>query len=382
MSDLIKGLEVNENFTKAINAAVDPESIKAAMIAEAQAQGLTRADGGAFIKDTTQEDAAQAAAQKAAADAAKAAADAAAANPTTFSRTEVINNREFTFEADSAAELDQMILNAYRVATAVTEPQPVEEVIDPAAVQAAQDAEVARKTELDLKFRRGELTPTEYLEQSGAINDYLASQGVPVEALKRTIEAQEVSAVQQSWGDAVEAFLHSPAGADWPGGDNNRDMIGLQITALGLTDATDKVAALAQAYNVMKQRKMVFQPDAPAVDTITARAAQEKAQQDAATLAQAQADANRAGGAQRTQQTQQQTQQRTAPAATSSSVWGSSSGTSANDMRDTSKDVIPAKAIIPSTATPEEIMAAWKAGLVQNGQDPNAAFVDTFKSKR
>ena len=48
-----------------------------------------------------------------------------------YTRTENIGGREFTFEADSAAELDQMVLNAYRVASAVSEPQVVEEVVDP-----------------------------------------------------------------------------------------------------------------------------------------------------------------------------------------------------------------------------------------------------------
>ena len=389
MSDTVKGIEVNENLTKAINSAIDPESIKQALIAEAQAQGLTRADGGAFVRDTTQADA-QAVADKAAIDA-KAAADKAAADasatgtqPSVYSRTETLGGREFTFEAESQAELDQMVLNAYRVASAVSEPQAVEDVVDPAVARAAEEAEIARKSELELKFRRNEITTQEYLEQTGAVAEYLASQGVPVDALKKTVEAQELHAVEQSWGEAVEAFLHSPAGADWPGGDNNKDMIGLQISALGLIDATDKVGALAQAYQVMKQRNMIFQPNAPAVDPITARASAEKQADDAAKLARAQAEAAAAAGAQRTQQVQHQTQQvqRPAPVTQSSSLWGSSSGTSANDMRDRSAIPQPAAQIIPADARPDEILAAWKAGLVANGQNPDAAFIDTFKSKR
>ena len=71
-----------------------------------------------------------------------------------YTRTETIGGREFTFEADTAAELDQMVLNAYRVASAVSEPEPkVTEapVIDPAV-------ETMRRVELEMKFKRGEIS--------------------------------------------------------------------------------------------------------------------------------------------------------------------------------------------------------------------------------
>ena len=36
------------------------------------------------------------------------------------------------------------------------------------------------RSELELKFKRGEINTQEYLEQSGAVSDYLSSQGAVV----------------------------------------------------------------------------------------------------------------------------------------------------------------------------------------------------------
>ena len=279
-----------------------------------------------------------------------------------YTRTETIGGREFTFEADTAAELDQMVLNAYRVASAVSEPEPkVTEapVIDPAV-------ETMRRVELEMKFKRGEISPAEYIEQSGAVAEYLASQGVPVEALKKTVETQELHAVEQSWGDAVDVFLKSSAGADWPGGDKNRELIGLKLQQLNLIDATDKVAALAQAYTSMKQTGMVFDGSAP---TQEQQSTQQSRPRTEPTSVRAQA--------QSTQHTQHQTRQ-----SNSSSLWGTSSGTSANDMRDKSATPIPASKVIPADARPEEILAAWKENLLANGQNPDQQFLETFRGRR
>ena len=86
---------------------------------------------------------------------------------TTYKRIETIGGREFEFEADSETELNQMIVNAYRVASAVTESEP-QIVAEP-----AEDPGVAamRKVDLELKFKRGEISASDYLEQSGAVAD-------------------------------------------------------------------------------------------------------------------------------------------------------------------------------------------------------------------
>ncbi len=118
-----------------------------------------------------------------------------------------------------------------------------------------------RQTDLELKFKRGELSTQEFLEQSGAIAHYMASHGAPLEQIVQTVQEAQAQQEIESWRDAVQTFLTTASGADWPGNSKNLEMIGLQIQSLGLVDASDKVAALAQAYQSMKQKGILFPPE-------------------------------------------------------------------------------------------------------------------------
>src|ERR1700680_2770885 len=123
MSNELRTVSVTEDLTKAVGSALDPASIRAAVIAEAEKQGIVAADAAAT----------QAAAEKAAAD--KAAAETTA--DSVFSRTEIIGGREFTFDASSELELERMVNNAFKVAYAVqtSEAEPTPSVtVDPAAI--------------------------------------------------------------------------------------------------------------------------------------------------------------------------------------------------------------------------------------------------------
>lgn len=62
----------------------------------------------------------------------------------------------------------------------------------------------------------------------------------------------------QEWAEAVQTFLQSPAGADWPGADFEGGAMNLQtmqatLAAHDMLDAEDKVAAIAGIWNYMKQ---------------------------------------------------------------------------------------------------------------------------------
>lgn len=375
---------VNEELNKAVQAATNPADIREALLAEAQKQGLVRNESGAFVPPAADQAAAdKVAAEKTAAD--KVAADAAAkiAEPTSeetpFKQTEVINGREFIFEAPTELELERMIANAYRVASAVKETteEPKPAAVDPnqaALDKAAAEAEATAKTELELKFRRGEISASEYIEQSGAVKNYLEKQGLPLEALKASVEENANRKYEQSWADAVEEFKKGP-GSDWPGGENNQEIMGLQIQALGLLEAEDKVAALAQVYEHMKSRDMVVPPkvsvstDTSVADAAAAKAAADKVAADAVTAAAEKAKADAAAKAK-------------APS-TSSSVFGASSGVYTQSTTPAAAAAAAASKVeIDPKASPEEILAAWKAGTVAAGKDPNAAFVEQFQSKR
>jgi hypothetical protein len=59
------------------------------------------------------------------------------------------------------------------------------------------------KVELDLKFKRGEISTAEYLEQSGAIDSYLESQGIPLVDLQASVAEKQNQRIAQSWEQAV-----------------------------------------------------------------------------------------------------------------------------------------------------------------------------------
>jgi hypothetical protein len=81
----------------------------------------------------------------------------------------------------------------------------------------------------------------------------LESRGVSVENL-RVVSSERF---EQSWSDATQEFLSGPAGSDWPGGNENLEIIGQKLQELGLVDAEDKVAALAESYASMKSNSQV-----------------------------------------------------------------------------------------------------------------------------
>jgi len=342
-------LAVNADLTKSIQDAVGTEDIKAAV----QAEILKQAADAAAIAATPVAPAAAAVV---------APADEEAAKP--FSRTETIGGREFSFEAATELELERQVNNAYKVAAGLQVPQVVEPVVDPAVAAAAAEKaateRAAAQADLELKFKRGEVSTQEYLEQSGAVKDYLEKQGVPLDELRASVEQTRQRTYEQSWADATTAFLKS--GSDWPGGEKNKKLLGLKIQELGLLDATDKVAAIQQAYAALKQDDLLFAnetaaPAAPAAAPVVA----------AAPVAAAPVAAPAAPT--------------TAPraASTSSTLFGASSGVSGSGA---AAPAASAKIEIDKNATPAEIMAAWKAQQLSEGKDLNAAFTEAFSSRR
>lgn len=288
--------------------------------------------------------------------------------PGMFTHTETIKGKEFIFEAETELELERMVSNAFRVAHAVQEPveqqEVVEQVVDPAKEAVAQ-------AELEIKFKNGQISASEYLERSGAIAQYLEKQGVPVQELKETVEQSRDNKFTQSWADATTEFLKSPAGADWPGGERNKELIGLMIARLGLVDADDKVLALSQAYNAMKSNGMVF------ADSPEGSESSQAPHTQAAPVRHQQTE--QPSHVTRQQPTRQQPTRQSQQRA-SSSLFGQSSGTSQNDIRDTSRN--QPQFSVPSNASPEEIISAWKQNVLAQGGDPNSEFTNTFSGRK
>jgi hypothetical protein len=120
---------------------------------------------------------------------------------------------------------------------------------DEAAAQ-REAAEAVRQSDLELKFKRGEITTAQYLADSGAIEQHLASQGIDMDVLRN-------ASVTQSWEAAVIEFKNSPEGSSWEGGPENLKFISDAIKEHNLIDTPDKVGALVAIYRDMKANGQV-----------------------------------------------------------------------------------------------------------------------------
>lgn len=396
---------ITPELAEALKNAVSVADIQSVMRAELDRQSAAAAGTSTADADKAAADA-KAAADKAAADAAAAEAAKNTTTETPFTRDVVIGGKTFMFEAASELELERMVNVALQTAASVGTRE-VE--VDPAvAAKSAADkatADAAARTELDLKFKRGEVSTTEYLEQSGAFAEYMERQGVPLSELKAQVEQGRTTQFQNSWSTATEKFLNSPGGSDWPGGDANKEILGLKLVELGLLDAEDKVAALTTAYNELKGRGVLhpYVPPAKVADAAAAeKAAIDKAAADAAAAAAAGATSDAAVSAaaagttaapgtpeftaavqaavQATLLKMQEDANKKTPAK-SSSFFGASAGPTSNAVGSAEREASKTVAI-PADATPGEIMEAWKQQVAKEGKDPNAEFKQVFSTRR
>lgn len=344
---------MNEQLSKAVTSAVSIDEIRAAVVSEAEKQAAEK---------TASDAAAATAAAKTANDAA-----AVAANQT-FKRTVTIGGKDFEFEESTELALERAVNNALTIAFSLqsTTPEPV--VAPVVEKQPTEEEKVAAAADLELKFKRGEITTAEYLKQSGAVDEYLAAQGVSIASLKETVEKSQTEKFEQSWAEATTEFLQSPAGADWPGGEKNKTLIGIQLAAMGLVDAKDKVAAMAQAYAAMKSQGIVMQPTEAEIAAVKGTSvATTKAAAVVSTTPTSAALAAAAASAAKKE-------------VTSSSLFGASSGVGASVL--TGTEAAESKFDIPANATPAEILDAWKKAQIAGGKDPNAAFTETFSTRK
>jgi hypothetical protein len=121
----------------------------------------------------------------------------------------------------------------------------------------------ADRAELDLQFKRGSLSTSEYLEKSGAIAEALEKTlGVPLEQIAENFQKHAGEIYQNSWAEATRNFLKSPAGNKWPGGEANQKKIGEIITSMELdgvllADLPDKQQAIHLAATYMQEHNLI-----------------------------------------------------------------------------------------------------------------------------
>jgi hypothetical protein len=162
-------------------------------------------------------------------------------------------------EGDTEAEAQRLAVEAYREAASqrqeIEQPVQSQQPRDYAGRFVTPQAPVDR-SELDAKFRRGQIDAETYLEQSGALDRWLDSRGISVTDLQEAANRSYT----QSWADGTNSFLHSHP--DYPGGVENMRLMGEEIQALGLADASDKAAALARVFEKLKsENRLVANPE-------------------------------------------------------------------------------------------------------------------------
>jgi hypothetical protein len=167
--------------------------------------------------------------------------------PQKFGKYITINSTKYLVEGDSPEALANAETALYQQDAQgrfVAEPT--------AAEKAAGELQAANRADLELAWKRGDITAEQYLEQSGAINTYLTEHGIIPEALATVSDA----IYQNTWQAATEQFLNSEEGASWPGGSEN-----LAIASKLLEQNPDlmnnpSADALAAVWNYMRENDL------------------------------------------------------------------------------------------------------------------------------
>lgn len=177
----------------------------------------------------------------------------------TVSRTEKILGVDVSFTAPSLLELEREIGAAQAAADSRgTQPQPRG---DDGRFTSRRELDIAERTELDLRFRRGELSAPEYLQQSGVLEkefDAYARQ-------KLGVNPDELAANQQTqdaWAEVTKQWLKTPEGSKWEGGGDGNENL-RRITEIIITNGLENspsIQTLNTVVNFMRQNHLLVPP--------------------------------------------------------------------------------------------------------------------------
>jgi hypothetical protein len=179
-----------------------------------------------------------------------------AAEPQTYTRSVEIGGRTFDFTANDPETLEVQINSAREVYRHLENNRESAAVDEPTAaeIEAAHQRKLFNDTQAQLEFQRGEISVKEYLEKTGAVGDYLASQGVDIDALREQAQRTEVQSFEQNWSDAVQEFLKN---SDWPGGSRNMKLCQQYLGAMNLADEPS-AESIRKAYQAMQRDGVIF----------------------------------------------------------------------------------------------------------------------------
>jgi len=236
--DATNHMQADKALIRDLEKAATPEEIRSLLHSAVERSGIANRDPetGQFVRRNPLTPAAQVIATN---------------EPKQIERIEKINGQDIHF-VGTELEVEKQIANAYKVAEAL-KPAPEPRVpIVRQKTQAEIEREISDRAELDLQFRRGQLTTQEYLQRTNAIGEFLAARGFDVDA---AAQAQ----ANAEWAQATEEFLATTP--EWRGGSRNMQQIGTIVLARGWDNAENKVAALRAAFKEMQDRGMEFDGD-------------------------------------------------------------------------------------------------------------------------
>ncbi len=177
--------------------------------------------------------------------------------PKSYGRTVTIDGRKHIVEAATEIDLERAVSDLYRSAMQPAATTTTRQTEQPPVNQANAD----QKAALSLEFQMGRITPEEYLQQSGAMDQYLANQGIDIDSLREVTASKQGERIAQSWQEGTAAFLNSSEGADWPGGQENLQIASNLIAENPeLMDTENKADALAAVWNYMKEHNLTVVP--------------------------------------------------------------------------------------------------------------------------
>ena len=121
----------------------------------------------------------------------------------------------------------------------------------------AHQAELIRRSELDLKFKRGELDTAAYLAETGAVDAYLASKGISIDALQQVADQKTTA----DWTQATQEFMNTDEGRIWVGGEANKNKLGEFLIEMGAADAPNAENIRRAAKYLRENNMLVENPE-------------------------------------------------------------------------------------------------------------------------
>jgi hypothetical protein len=180
-----------------------------------------------------------------------------------FGAKVTIDGKVHVAEGRTQEEADAKIAEVIRGATQHLRDDQGRFAADQGRADEAAAASIVAKADLELKFKRGEISTADFLEQSGAVGDFFAKKGIALEDVEAAAQTAAGERIHQSWAEATTEFMTTTAeGKIWPGGEANKVKLIEVLEAMGATDAPNSENLRRAAVYMRENDLFVGNPEA------------------------------------------------------------------------------------------------------------------------